>query len=680
MFDTYKPKVVFLAIFFMLPAITSGLEVRVTKPISEKNITAPNTYISRAEFVVMISDFFSWPHPDDYNDIWKVPIDVFNDIPSLAPYRKQIEVALEQGIISKDTSGNFRPGENITRGDAAKILAAAFLINDIVGEGYMDKGNTSDPLSNDEAVRVFEKITSSVVAPVQAVPVTTAVSPRRYIKLWCPTEGATIYFTRDGSEPTLESEVYDIDQLGHIPEMVGNRSGTGASSDTREVVYKAFAVKDGYKTGEIKTLVWPLYRPLDDVFQSDLIVGGNDTIPTVYRVYNNSESVRAMCWYIEGPERGIVFDALQTTVDKHNLKEYIDKIVTKPYVLIVGHEHGDHDAQMPAFIDAGIETYLNERGWASVGNPGGFGAVVPDPEKQKLVGNVDEGDSFDLGGGCVFEVYAMPGHANGNIVINDKQSGMVFASDIYGCTRAGSADNVGVSGLKADLLLSFTQQTYSNYTKDGAVVNMLFTGHDEQMLNNNNLLLFEEALQQVIDNGEAGCTPSLRGGMSRVTTVGDMWKDGTDWISLAIGGRLGDDYEYLTNNSTANYNGGGYTKYSVLSNIEIEGGDLVGTTVTWADPRTFSWAGEEITVENSLSEKFDPWTYDYSIKVPAENNTITIIPTSMSTKAKEIRLNGKLVDYRSRNKIEVTAGQIINISVVSPDGTTTSAYSFTIEK
>ena len=174
--------------------------------------------------------------------------------------------------------------------------------------------------------------------------------------------------------------------------------------------------------------------------------------------------------------------------------------------------------QLPAFIDAGIDSYMNNRGWASVGSAGGFGGVVPDPAKQKLVKNADEGDSFDLGGGFVFEVYAMPGHANGNIVINDKKSGMVFASDIYGCTRAGSADNVGVSGLKADRLLSFTQQAYSNYTKNGAVVNMLFTGHDEQMLGNNNLLLFEEALQQVIDNGEEGCSPSLRGGMSRVTT------------------------------------------------------------------------------------------------------------------------------------------------------------------
>ncbi len=635
--------------------------------------------ISKAEFVAMVSDYFEWPHPDDYNDIWKTPIDGFNDITSADAYGKQIEVALEQGIITKDVSGNFNPDAAITRGEAAEILQAAFLLDDIVAKGFMEEGKTNASLSKEEAKAVFDKITSTVVAPVQAVPVTTAVAPRRYIKLWCPTDGATIHFTKDSSEPTMESEVYNLEQMGHIAEMIGFRDGSGSATGRREVVYKAFAVKDGFDKSATHTMKWNLYRPLDDEFQSDLIVEGDDKTPKVFRVYNDSESVRAMCWYIEGPEKGIVFDALQTTVDKHNLKDYIDKIATKPYILVIGHEHGDHDAQMPAFLNAGIETYLNKRGWASVGRVGGFGAVVTDPEQQKLVKDVEEGDSFDLGGGCVFEVYAMPGHANGNIVLNDKQSGMVFGSDIYSCTRAGSADNVGVSGLKVDRLLSFTQQAYSNYTKGGADVKMLFTGHDEQMLANNNLLLFEQALQQVIDKGEAGCSPSLRGRGSRVTTIGDMWKDGTDWISLSIGGTLGDDYQYLTSNSTANYNAGGFVKYSVLSNIEIEGGDLVGTTVEWAKSRSFDWAGKKMAVPNSLTDKFDPWTYNYTIKVPAENSKISLTPVTMSTQVKEILLDGKSVEYRSENEVEVYNGQVIDITVTAPDGTTKSTYSFTIE-
>jgi hypothetical protein len=674
-------KLIFLCILVSLMVfLTSCGQNRLSSGSTNKGIEiATAGGITKAEFVAMISDYFAWPHPDNYNDIWKKPIDGFADVSTADKYGRQIEVALEQGIIAKDASGKFNPNTVITRGQAAEILGKAFLIDDIVAGGYMKKGASEDTMSKEEAETIFKAITSSVVAPVQAVPVTTAVAPRRYIKLWCPTQGATIYFTRDGSEPTMASEVYNIGTMGHIQEMIGNRSGSGADQDTRKVVYKAFAVKEGMKTSSIHTMVWNLYRPLDHDFQSDLLIKGDATTPRVYRIYNDSETVRAMCWFIEGPQKGIVFDALQTTVDKHNLKEYIDKLATKPYILIVGHEHGDHDAQVPAFLNAGIDVYINNRGWVSIGGRGGFGSVIPDPEKQKLVKNVDEGDSFDLGGGFVFEVYALPGHANGNIMLNDKKSGMVFGSDIYGCTRAGSADNVSVSGLKADRLLSFTQQAYSNYTKGGAVVKMLFTGHDELMLNNKNLLLFEQALQQVIDNGENGCTPSLRGGGSRATTVGDMWKDGTNWISLMIGGNMGDGYEYLTSNATANYNAGGYTKYSVLSNIEIEGGDLIGTTVAWANPRTFEWAGKQITIPNELPDKFDPWTFDYTIKVPATKKKITIIPTTMSTKVIEIRLNGNLVKYRSRNEVEVNNGQVIKITVVAPDGKTTSTYSFTIK-
>jgi hypothetical protein len=117
-----------------------------------------------------------------------------------------------------------------------------------------------------------------------------------------------------------------------------------------------------------------------------------------------------------------------------------------------------------------------------------------------------------------------------------------------------------------------------------------------------------------------------------------------------------------------------------LSNIEIEGGDLVGTTVTWADPRTFKWAGEEITAPNALPDKFDPWTFNYTIKVPAANNKIIIIPTTMSTRVTEIRLNGKVIKYRSGNEVEVTNGQVIEITIVAPDGKTTSTYTFKIEQ
>lgn len=663
--------------------------------------------ITRAEFVAKIVDFFQWPHPSEYNDIWKAPPKRFNDVKTTDKYGKQIEAAYEAGIISPDASGNFNPDSLITRQDAAVIFVKAFKIpetdkvmfsdnatirpdaraavNTLAALGYMTakKGTLfmpNEPITKSEVEEIFNKITSTRVAPVQALPPTNSVAPRRYIKLYCPTPGATIYFTRDGSMPTSSSEIYTVESKGHINEML-----SADQLPERDVVYKAFAVKEGMVPSPVQTFVWHLYRPKVADFRHSLIMEKTSTSPAVYQIYNDAESVRPMAWYIEGQERGILFDALQTPATVKNLKEYIDKNIAKrPYSVVIGHTHGDHDAQVPNFLKAGVDVYINERGWADISTSGGpFPAIVTDPNDQAKIKNVDEGDVFHLGG-CDLYVYALPGHSDSNIILQDKANGLIFASDIYGCTRAGSADNVNVSGLPADLLLSFAQQTYSNFKKDGGKIIKLFTGHDEYPLQEINLRLFEAALQQVIDNGEAGCSPTLRGNndapYSRTTIIGDMWRDGTNWIALKLKGIMGDNSEYLTS-SPINYNGkDGYKKYSVLSNIEIEGGELVGTTVEWAPPKKFTWAGKEITVKNALSNKFYPWKYEYTIKVPKSRQSITIIPTTMSTKVQSIMLNGKEIGYQSRNTINVDDGTVITLKIVAPDGVTTSTYTFTVDK
>jgi len=149
---------------------------------------------------------------------------------------------------------------------------------------------------------------------------------------------------------------------------------------------------------------------------------------------------------------------------------------------------------------------------------------------------------------------------------------------------------------------------------------------------------------------------------------------------LKLAGIMGDSTEYLTHNDQFNYNGAdGFMKYSVLSNIEFEGAELVGTTVTWANPTTVTWAGATIIVPNALPNKFDPWTYGYTIKIAAGTKEIAVTPTTMSTNVKSIRINGKQVDYRSRTTVKVADGSVITIKVVAPDKVTTSTYTFTVE-
>ena len=668
--------------------------------------------ITKAEAVAAISDYFGWPHPDDYNDYWKDQVErkTFNDVETTDEFGKQIEVAYEEGIITADSDGNFNPESSLTYGEAIAILTEAYKLPEETITPYVVANYSAEDservVAKEDFDSIFDTLKNTFVAPPYAVPMQDYAAPRRYVKMYTATPEATIYYTTDGSDPVAgESEVYSVYDDGHInhslPFML--------NEDTDEYfTYRAITVKEGMAPSTIQEFTWHLHRLASSDYGSELILDGTDSSPTIYQLYNNGEALRPMAWYIEGSEKAIVYDALMTpaTEGNPNLATYVRENLLpegKELIVVIGHEHGDHDAQAPNFLDAGYEVYFNERGWSGKTALTFFGAGYPDPADQALIKNVDEGDSFDLGN-CTFDVYALPGHADALIILQDKENGLIFASDIYGCTRAGSADNVNVSvsGLKVDMLLSFAQQTYANYKKDNGKTTMLFTGHDESALSDNNLQLFEAALQQVIDYGEEACSPTLRGGndapYSRTTLIGDMWNDGTNWIALKIGGIMGDDFEYLTNSpvnadgetTNINYNTDlsapdaeqGFMKYSVLSNIEIEGGELVGVDVSWAAPDVFTWGDPqtELTVEKLLPNKFDPWTYDYVITVPEENSSITIVPVTMSTRVQSITLNGAAVAYRSSNTINVNDGSIITIDIVAPDNETTSSYTFTIEK
>ena len=667
-------------------------------------------FLTRAQFTAKIADYFGWPHPSDYNDIWKVPLKPLKDVQPADPFRKEIETAVEQGIISPDIEGYFHPSDPISRQDAAVVIAKVFhvaplsedvaarfqdgpkikpaareSVSSLVAHGYMtgrslERFEPAAPLSPSEADAIVDRITSTRVSPVQAMPLQNAIAPRRYIMLFCPTPGATIHFTTDGSPPTASSPIYTLETRGHINEQISDDQ-----RPEREVVYKAIAVKDGLEASPVQTFTWHLYRPRHAQFQHLLIQAKTATSPAIYRICNDAESVRPMAWYIEGQTSGLLFDALLTSPSEGNLKEYIDQqIATVPYCVVIGHEHGDHSAQAPTFVRAGVKVYANERGWKMLSSPSGpmMAVTIPDKDVQAKILNVDEGDQFHLGG-CDLQVYALPGHAHGLVILQDKKNGLIFATDFYGCTRAGSADNVGIMGVRADLMLSLVQQTYDSYLRDGGRIQKVFTGHDEVPLSDINLRLFEKAFQAVIDNGEAACGPTLRGNndapRSRTVLIGDMWKNGYQWIAVKLPGILGDSTPYLSS-SPINYNGkDGYLKYSVLSNVQVLGGKLEGKTVTWEAPSgPFAWGNSMITIQNALHNKFDPWSYAYTIRVPRQAHAITLTATAMSTKIRSMNLNGRPIASRSPQTVAVSEGSSIAIDVVAPDGVTQSHYTFTV--
>jgi glyoxylase-like metal-dependent hydrolase (beta-lactamase superfamily II) len=521
---------------------------------------------------------------------------------------------------------------------------------------------------------------------VMCKPGTTA--PRRYIRISTPTPGAKIYYTYtfDGSEPadpTTAGAEYDFATNG-VLQFVNPLTST---TDSRLYRLKAVTKKDGMQTSAVQTFIWNIVRPNVGAFQARLAHVGTSTTPTVWKINNPAEYFQAFVFYIEGSTRGLVFDAGEYGYQKANLKAFIDTIATKPYDIIVGHNHPDHSEQIYNFTSAGVRLYASAIEKAAITassradfQSAGAAAVA-----------ISDGQVLDLGNVQV-TAYIQPGHTNGLVTAIINQTGWVYGSDMWACNRAYTADTTQYNGVKVDLFLSLVQQLVANYKKSSSTgqITEVTNAHQDVPVGMEAVKNFLKCFQNMIDLGDAATTPSIRGGKlgnptnpttknSRMSIVGDMWRD-KNWIAIgnSIGTGLTSPVDYFTAPTTAypcgasvDYNAAdGFKKYAQLSNIEISGGTLVGVDVYWAAPAN--------GVPNKLSNKFDPWTTAYTVNVPTGTNSIVLTPTALSNKITSMKVNGANVAQGGSTTVAVAAGTRITIDVVAPDASTASSYVLTV--
>ncbi len=681
------------------------------------------------------------------------------DVTGDAEYVKPIEAALEMGVLKASSSSDtFRPMEIMTRQDAAQIIYDAFhmspldtdylgafsdigsvskdrrtALNTLVGRNFM-RGRTNstlnptDGITDTEARIIIESIDARVTAPVWSMPVSNRKFVRCRPEWFTSTEDAVVHWrVKCDKYSHPEYKGLFVQDRG-----VGFYVGTGwsdwfdyipgyttdpcfALNNNYDLPYdatwlivdvEAYATKSGLEDSPVTTFKWRVERPAWHDFAIDVLHDAGPSFPKVYRFFDNFQ---AAAYYIEGSNMGILYDSLQPT---HTTTSLIDRVeeIAKPglkKIFVLGHNHVDHVGNMPYAYEKGWDIYLCDRAMPkdaeytvqtynrkyTSANP-----VVDEEHKGTYSGDkvhyIDEGYVFDLGN-CKFETYRLPGHEDAMMILFDRENGLMFSSDIYAVNRYWVADQFSATGVRQDLLLSIQQQLMDLYTKDGATVRELYTGHNRVGVGGDYLTIWEQCLQKLVDYGPDGVEDDRRGDGAIVARDGDMYET-MNWTAFAESGKMvraeykgtydGKIYHRIEvdNRGTQNplVSSNLYYDYRTnahLSDIYFFDAQLVGHDFKYKTG--FDSANdvlEDGRMKYVLVNKFFPDDTDYEVKIGGSQTSVTFTPVAMSNRIKGMTVNGKPAS--SRCPVTVSTSTPATIVVTGPDGSTKCTYTLKFVK
>jgi len=131
-------------------------------------------------------------------------------------------------------------------------------------------------------------------------------------------------------------------------------------------------------------------------------------------------------YILRGSECAAVIDTCGGTDNFYNIVRSVTQL---PLIVINTHGHGDHIGGNMYFSEA----YINQRDKEM------YCGYFNDPEveaeiKEKGLApckalDIEDGDVFDLGGGVILEVVAVPGHTAGSICLLDREDRILFTGD-----------------------------------------------------------------------------------------------------------------------------------------------------------------------------------------------------------------------------------------------------------
>jgi glyoxylase-like metal-dependent hydrolase (beta-lactamase superfamily II) len=722
------------------------------------DVDAPMT---RGEFMIRLADYFGWCHynnvMDDGSDInddgsyaEKERVRNYYDVTGNADYVKPIEAALDMGAIHADSPDEcFYPMSYMSRQDAAVIIRDAFKIPDcdvdyiaafedadqidpdcyaalnaLVGHNYM-RGRTNmtlnptDDITDTEARIIIENIDGAVSAPVWCMP----VSNRKFVRIrpyfQCPDKDATLHYRHrvvkvsderliglKSQDAVMANDGDWTDWIDFIPDYTidpffGFQSCNWLPYDKiwYVVELEVYSSKPGKQDSSVSKYIWRIERPAWHDFAFDKLHEGTKDYPTVYRFFDNFQ---AAAYYIEGSKSGILYDGLMPTNTSTTLIDYVkEHCATKPFVFVLGHEHGDHNGAMPPAYDKGIPVYVCDRVGSQEGKSWTYrfrshDYINDDADTETFTGtyenseehpfiHIDEGFVFDLGN-CKFETYRLPGHEDAMLLLYDRAHGLLFSSDIYGVNRYWVADQFSAKGVRQDLVLSLHQQLMEEYAKGGAKVKELYTGHNRIGVGPDYLMVWEQALQDIIDWGDPAYKDDRRGDGAILARNG-FSLDTMNWQGFTENGKMrvaeyegqytGETFRRIeldhvnSDGKTADVSSNLYfdrDSVTALSNVSFRDAKLVGHDFRYKAGQNSEFTElEDGRLKYVVPNKFVPFEYDYEVVIAPGQEKVTFTPVAMSNRYRSLTVNGKPVS--SRCPVTVPTDEPVKIVCVGPDGT-----------
>lgn len=142
-------------------------------------------------------------------------------------------------------------------------------------------------------------------------------------------------------------------------------------------------------------------------------------------IYLMDEAHEATGYLVVGEERACMIDTMNAYT---NLREEVKKLTDKPVYVVNTHGHGDHIFGNVYFDEAYIDPadrgivrmFLESPDYVKLAEEKGW--------KMPLYKEIHEGDKLDLGGRTL-EIYSLPGHTPGGILLLLKEDRVLFSGD-----------------------------------------------------------------------------------------------------------------------------------------------------------------------------------------------------------------------------------------------------------